>query len=334
MINHDNFPIRHIGVAELVMRALEDDCPAASDVLRYLSSTNPHLRQMMLETLHDLPDERVWSKLLACLALHQWSAMVNCERLTDPVAANRIDQAVRELFLNDESALERDRKMAALCAGMDDSGGQIRLAAAYLLGLRGDPAAIPVLTEAIETGEGPWLLRAIQALGHIKDERSGPPLVNALSKERELLHHAAQRAISGLGLLAQPALLEALNHPDSHIRWHAARALGETGDARCANLLAEGLYDLKQEVRWTSARVLAGLDMAAVPAILEGLSHRQLTEQYLQAAFHSLNAMLSSQAQEFVKPLLQAMRGPAARIETPQVAQRLLEYLNTSLQEV
>ena len=52
--------LRHSAEAELVGRALQGDAQAANQLLTSLSSTNPHLVQIMLETIRDLPDPRLW----------------------------------------------------------------------------------------------------------------------------------------------------------------------------------------------------------------------------------------------------------------------------------
>ena len=75
------------------------------------------------------------------------------------------------------------------------------------------------------------------------------------------------KALSELGICAEPALLQALHHPDNHVRWHAARLLGQIGDPRAVDVLVTGLWDEDQQVRWATARVLANLDMPAVPAM-------------------------------------------------------------------
>jgi hypothetical protein len=49
----------------------------------------------------------------------------------------------------------------------------------------------------------------------------------------------------------------------------------------------------------------------------------------MPAAFCALNGITSHQVKERLQPLLDALRGPAASIETPMLAQRLLEEWET-----
>ena len=324
MVIHEGTQVRHAAEAGLLQRAIEGDLQAANDILRYLSSANPGLRCIMLETLHDSTGADAWKRLLCCLAVQRWDDKQDCERRLDPVASQRIDQSIVDLFVEDEHEWEKPVKELVLRDGLEDQDSHIRQAAAYLLALRGDPGVIPLLSEMIDGGEAIWQLRAIEALAAIKDERSGPPLIKALAMGHDLLHHEARWALGELGSLAVPAWLQALSHPDAHIRWHAARGLGEVGDARSVQLLAEGLCDENQPVRWVSARVLARLDAAAVPAILTVLSRQKLNEPFRQAAYHALHSMLSRRTQERIKPVLEALRSPAASVEAPAAAQRLL----------
>lgn len=219
---------------------------------------------------------------------------------------------------------------------------RIRVAAACLLGLRGAEDVIPVLEQIIDDSRRPedliWKLRAIQALGNIPSERSGPPLLKALASPDRRLHQAARHALFCLGPHAAPTWQEALLHPDQHVRWHAAIGLGQIGDPQGVEILAESLADENAEVRSAAARVLANLDVpppegglsAAVRAVLQVISQRPLTEPLRQAALSALHAMPSAETQRRLQPLINALRtdrlglSPTAALEAPRLAQALL----------
>jgi HEAT repeat protein len=317
--------LRHKAEAGLVERALNGDVLAANTVFNYLSSTNPHLRQIMKETLHELQDDRLWRHLLRCLALQRWDDQLDCERRHDPEASARIDASICEAFVEDTSEADRELKLIVLREGMAHSDTRLRHAAAYLLGHRKDPRAIPILDEAIDEANSQWQLRAIRALAVLKHEHCGRPLIKALAKDRNVLHQAANRALQELDTAAASAYVEALNHPNRHIRWHAARGLGQIGDTRCVDVLVEGLYDDNRSVRWATARVLANLDRQAVPAILNVLIQHTLTEPLREAGFHALNSMPSIQTRERLKPLLLVLGGSSTSMQASAVANRLLE---------
>jgi HEAT repeat protein len=315
---------RHTMETKILKQALEGDVSAANRVLKYLSSANLTLRRLMQEAIYDLADSRLWMNLLNCLALQRWNDNLDCERRSDLAASQRIDQSIIEVFIEDGSEEDKSIKESALVRGLDDLRPQVRLMAAYLLGLRGDERAIPVLSESLDSGSKDWQLRTIHALESIGDERCGPLLFRALIGDQGEVHREAGRALIRLGRLAESTWLEALDHPDNHIRWHGARGLGNIGDARYADKLAEGLLDDNQAVRWATADVLAHLGVRAVPATLTIISQRKLNEQSRQAVYHALHGMTSRQIQQRVQPLLDALHGTAASIEAPAVAQHLL----------
>ncbi len=315
---------RHPVETEMLKQAIEGDVSAANRALKYLSSANPTLRQLMREAIYDLADYQLWTKLLNCLALQRWDDHLDCERRSDLTASQRIDQSIIEIFIEDVSEEDKSIKESALVSGLNDLIPQVQQTAAYLLGLRGDERAIPVLSEALGSGSKDWQLRAIRALESIGDERCGPPLLKALIVDRGEVHREAGRALNHLGRKVESTWLEALNHSDNHIRWHGARGLGIIGDAKYAETLAEGLLDENQVVRWATADVLAQLGVRAVPATLRIISQGKLNEQSRQAAYHALHGISSRQIQKRIKPLLDALHGTAASIEAPSVAQHIL----------
>lgn len=323
MIETEKGRIHYLAEREILRKAVEGDQVSVNEALLYLSSVNPDLRHVMQAAIHEMNDAWVWRHLIRCLAVHRWNNNVDCKRRADPEASERIDNAIVEVLTSDTCEQETTLKREILAEGLQDADHRVRHSAAYLLAIRNDPQAIPYLNEALNCNDLAWQLRAVEALGKVKDERAGWPLVKALAMDRGPLHKAARKAISRLGLLAAPALVEALSHPDGHIRWHAARSLGEAGDPRAVHLLAEGLYDEVYNVRWATSDVLSKLGEPAVLAVLELLSQRPPDEPARQAIYHALHGLVSAELRARLAPLLEALHGPAADLEAPLVAQRL-----------
>jgi HEAT repeat protein len=93
--------------------------------------------------------------------------------------------------------------------------------------------------------------------------------------------------------------------------------------------VAEGLGDADYSVRWAAAEALAGIGLPAVIPILERLSHYAPMDDTYRAAYHALHHIGPAETQRRLQALLNALRGPAAPIEGPMVAYRLLQEWET-----
>jgi HEAT repeat protein len=370
-------------LSQLIEQAIAGEPEAIRNVMQYLNAANPDLRKMMQGALHATDDERLWQRMLFCIGHECWPVLAedgqtfqspaqpahSLYTLSNQSIVSRGLQSIVEVYVVDtgpSAERELELKLGVLLPALESPEALNRWAAAYVLGLRGNLRAVPVLDEIITTtcevesaltaqksGHAPaggprtktpaeaeelsldqcvrWQLRAVQALETLNDIACGPPLVKALANPQRVVHHAAGQALAELGRSAEPALLNALHFPDPHVRWHAARALGQIGDLRAIDTLAEGLYDDNQEVRWTTARVLANLDGPAIPAILQILVRHPVNEPLRQTAFHALNGMSGlhqPEIQAYLKPLLDELRRPSAAAtsstDAPMIAQRLL----------
>lgn len=353
---------RSPSLSRLIDQAVAGDPEAIQNVLKYLNAANPDLRHMMQNALHATYQARLWEQMLHCIAYGCWPAGEETPQAYQPSPAERkkadftveanLDEtralhSIIETFVVDtskDSSQEVEAKLAALLPALTQADRRYRWAAAYILGLRGNERALPELDAMIDAAEEGysthlsnqekkllllWELRAVEALATLNLVPCGPPLIKALASKQREVHIAAGQALADLGRLAEPALMAALHHADPHVRWHAARSLGQIGDLLAVDTLAEGLLDEKQEVRWATARVLANLDGPAIPAILKVLTLHPLTEPLRQSAYHALNSMSSSPSlQEYLHPLLDVLRRQSAistiAVEAPAIAQHML----------
>lgn len=327
----DQFTVRHPAEAELLQGALTGESLAVNKVFLYLSSANPNLRQLMQESIHDIASENLWQHLLRCLAIHCWEEYQDSIQRVDQESWQRIDQSITEVFSQDEYEAEHIFKETILYTSLDDSRPEIRYAATYLLGLRGVVEVIPLLENILDTAVKSWKVRAMRSLAAIKDERCGDPLIKALEMDRGVLHSAAKQALIELGPLAEKTWVAALNHPDSHIRWHAARSLSDPTDRRSMEMLAEGLMDENREVRLASADTLARIGPPGVPATLAVISRNELNINARKAACQALHGVYSRRLRERLKPLLDALQNSSASVEAPAIAFRLLKEWESGL---
>lgn len=359
----DQTPVRkknlpHSEQSELLENAVGGDIQMASEVLQALSSPNQDRRRGMQAAIHAHHSALLWRYLLNFLAFQTWQDAFNHIGLAPtredrhPIEVSCVGagkdlslqaildclQSVAEVFALDDSHAEAILKQEILQQVLAVSAGTppglrifqvqrrrlIRFAAAYVCGLRADASVIPLLEEMLDDASLAWKLRSVQALGAIRDQRCCPALLKALGSGIHPLHQEASRTLNAMGILARSCWEQALQHPDSHIRWHAARGLGQIGDVRSLDVLVEGLYDDNQAVRWATASVLAKLDSTAIPAILVMITQRPLTEVSRQAVYHVFEAMPSCLTRDYIRPLLLALENPAAYREVPRLAQNML----------
>jgi hypothetical protein len=320
--NTRNF--RNSPEAELLLQAISGDGTAAEIVAGRLSSPYPLVRAKMIETLHDQSDQQIWMHLLNCFALRIWSANQTLSICSDKASTQRLDISIVEAFVEDWSEAESARKRAVLATALNSGGGILLNAAAYLSGLRRDPAVLPILAEMLDKGDRLWQLRSIQAISSIQNPMSATVLLQILIKDHEIYHQEARQGLSSLGLLAENAWLEALDNPDPHIRWHAARGLAELGNYGAIKVIAQGLDDENASVRWVSSDLLTQAGIKAVPSILEVLNQAPLSEECRQSAYHALLSIKTYRARECLKPLVASLSSPSTKHIAQVIAGRLL----------
>jgi HEAT repeat protein len=311
--------------AELALlgRAARGERQAMHEAIQYLSSANPYLRQIMQAALHECSDPAVWQGLVRCMGEHCWEAGPPDLRLADVEAAYRLDESIRQAFTQDRSLAEREMKLAALHIGLRHQSACVRFAAACLLGLRGDPDALPGLQETLEQGEETWQVRAVRSLAVIDDPRCGPLLIFALGQKHIAVHQEAGQALRKVAASIQQALADALGHPDAHVGWHVARTLVEIGDQRGVEVVTQGLFSESRIIRFASAEALASLGSACVPGLLNLLNRPDLMQPTLQAVGHALNTIESRSVRRRLHPLLAALQDPTSNTVIPSIAQQI-----------
>lgn len=310
--------------SELITKAMAADQIAIESTIEQLSSAYPGVRQRMLEAVHNCVDDKIWAHLLHTFALGKWSddEQLNISEISG--ATQRLGVAIVDAFLEDCSTAESERKNAYLSMVMALKEPTLRNAAAYLAGLRGNPAALPVLEKMLESADHQWQLRSIQALSAIKDRESARLLVQVLTKDHEQFHQEARHSLAELGVLAETAWLETLENPDAHLRWHAARGLAEIGNTSALQILAQGLCDENKIVRWVSSDLLARIGVRAIPHILEIIGTPPFSDECRQSAFYALKALRPYRASECLKPLVSALSSPSTKQIAQIIAGRML----------
>jgi len=320
----------HTAELNLLHRAASGDKAAMHEVIQFLSSANPYLRQIMKDTLHKCCELEVWLGLVRCFGEHCWHQEIPEERLSDPDAAQRLDETIVQAFVDDIDSCESDIKHQILHQALDDSLPGVRYASAYLLGVRCDPAALPVLAEVLQFGNVTWKVRAVQALAMINVPECGPLLVQGLASKSKTLHRAASDSLDKIVPTVRATLVEAMDHPDPHVRWHVARMLVTIGDTRGINRVVEGLSDENRTIRNASAEALARFGPPSVPHLLRVLCSPDLNQQTMRAVAHAINSINSFTVRDRLHPLLKALQDPATNSTVASIAQQMLRESKVS----
>jgi len=134
-----------------------------------------------------------------------------------------------------------------------------------------DTLAVAALREALPKAEGPCRLTLIQALGVVRDAKSGPAILKAIADPDRTIRLAAASALANIGdAAAVDALLKASQAEPPYERSQAtdaalllARRLGEAGQRKeaeriCRTLLQTNTAPEDRHVRGAALLALAG----------------------------------------------------------------------------
>lgn len=312
----------------LLDSCVDGDTASVTRLLKLLGHPTPELRHAYQDAIRQSNQVKLWRGLVSALADRSWEVVLDePQRIhlhPDPEHQLRIDESILELFNEDKTPAEADPKMVALHDCARSNSIQQRYIANFLLICRGERRAVHILKEMFPHTTLEWQLRTVRVLARLDNPDGGPLLIDALSSGNRILHHAAHQALTALGTHASDAWITALEHPNSHIRWHAARGLGELGDIRALKILVSGLRDENAAVRWATAKLLARMGNRAVPAILYEISREPLDEPARQVAYHALHGMSGEALRIRLAPLIEALHGFGADLLAPMIAQKML----------
>ena len=228
--------------------------------------------------------------------------------------------------------------------------------------------ADPVAEQIAALRDEDWAIReeAATLLGGLKDARAVCPLVSILRDRDRSVREAAIGALTSIGepsvvalgacltdpdlsvqeaasaVLASIAdgrvldpLVRALRSLDWIVRMHAAKALGRIKDPGSIQFLIPLLQDKVKAVREETSSALAAIGEAAIPALLETLTHQDWLIR-----LHAVESLGKTKSHKAVEPLLStlfndgdsAVREDAVRalgdIGDPQAVEFLFAAMN------
>jgi HEAT repeat protein len=132
-----------------------------------------------------------------------------------------------------------------------------------------------------------------------------------------------------LGADALPELRAALRDADPWVRAHAVMGLARVDHDDARTALVEALHDESFGVHWAAAKALTAAGTAGVRAALHGLLSGEPAPRLREGAAHVLRyARLTPEERQAVRPVLEAMRHPAADLTAPVAAEAALARLD------
>ena len=218
-------------------------------------------------------------------------------------SANRRWQAAFELSKIITTESERDRmeglvpEMIKAFEDASDDDPRVRHYLAVSLGHLGDPAASPVLIEALSDDDPSTRLYTAWALGKIGHRAAVPALLERVGDDDPGVRKMAVYALGVLGdERAIPRLRAALDDPARDVGWNAAVALAQLGDAsgevQLLQMLDPAFLETVPDMD-VSQKLLATESAIQAAALIDGA---QLTSRLREVAESHPNLGIRSRA--------------------------------------
>lgn len=140
----------------------------------------------------------------------------------------------------------------------------------------------------------------------------------------------ARRAMVALGSQAVAPLIKELSNKKFWVRWEAAKALGQIGDAAAARALVKALEDKEFDVHWLAAEALINIGRGSIEPLLEALAdHGDRSLWLRQGAHHVLHDMKRGDLDGILQPVMAAVDPAAPSFEVLQAARKALNTLRS-----
>jgi HEAT repeat protein len=298
---------------------------AAWRLLHWIMENDPRA----IEAISALKDERLAQNFVEFIALGTWAGKPFHvpAPLRTPYARTRL----RTLFVS-PSGIDARIGERVLLADLHDDRQAVREAAMYILGLMGSTAAIPQLIASLHDPSPSTRLQAAKALGRSGSPEAVPALLDALHGADEQQSSQIFMALTNLGHIAVPALMDTSYSPSSWMRWHSIRALCEIRDQRAFPTLVRALNDRDHSVAWMAAKGLAPFGKECVEPVLHLLATAEMTPWLVETSSYVLNYQCQNYAElkPYLEPVIHQMHQPAYRSVTSYAALKALEQLENS----
>jgi HEAT repeat protein len=137
--------------------------------------------------------------------------------------------------------------------------------------------------------------------------------------------HDAREQLVSLGVAVLPVLYQELSSPDWHVRWEAAKALGEIGDPDAGGMLVALLQDDDTSVRWAAMSSLIDLGRGSLRPVLEALTRDFQSSRLREGVHHVLHTLYNRGKLTGVEAeVFKALEGAAPGVQAAWAANKAL----------
>jgi hypothetical protein len=157
-------------------------------------------------------------------------------------------------------------------------------------------------------------------------------LIDLLGSKMGPARQKAREDLVAHGQHATPSVIEALRtSPSNQVRWEAAKALGEIGDARSIPALVDALTDSDPDVAWLAAAALKPFEKAAWPRVLRALIKDETDSLCLRKGAHRVFVHEEEEGvNDLLATLVQALTPYGAPAPAKSAASELLARLTAA----
>jgi len=149
-----------------------------------------------------------------------------------------------------------------------------------------------------------------------------------LASPDAMVRTKARKSLLTIGGPSVPSLIRMLSHAKPHVRWEAAKALGGIANPIAASALVNALEDPDSDVRWLAAEGLVALGRDGLRPLLAALLEQAEPCSLYQGALHVCRALArKKELGPIFRPLLAILRQPWENMAVPAAAYAALSRL-------
>jgi HEAT repeat protein len=152
-------------------------------------------------------------------------------------------------------------------------------------------------------------------------------LIADLASKNGIVRVKARRRLVACRAQSVPQLMKALSDEKDWVRWEAAKALSQIGNAASARALLKALSDERFEVRWLAAEGLIRIGRRTIVPLLEAAVSHSDSQWWREGIHHVLHDLNKGRLVDVLRPVLSALEGPEPSIEAPVAAKSALDTL-------